>query len=104
MESAAFEVDNTPPRISIGPVRVEGARTLVAFDVNDDHSPIQRVEFSEDGLTWRSVFPADGIADSKAEHYELAIEGAIGARGITLRVSDAMHNVATAQVAPPRTR
>lgn len=104
MESVAFDVDNTAPRVTVGNVRVEGARTLVAFDVNDDHSPIQRVEFSADGLTWRSVFPADGIADSRAEHYELAIDGAIGSRGITLRASDALNNVATAQVESPRAR
>jgi hypothetical protein len=43
----------------------------LSFDVKDDHSPIQRVEFSEDGQRWRAVFPADGIADSRQEHYEL---------------------------------
>ena len=29
------------------------------------HSPVQRVECSQDGLQWRPIFPADGIADSK---------------------------------------
>ena len=48
-----------------------GGRTIITFDVKDDHSPVQRVEFSQDGQRWRGVFPVDGIADSKDEHYEL---------------------------------
>ena len=46
LDSAAFEIDNTPPAIAVGSVRVERGRTIVTFDVKDDHSPIQRVEFS----------------------------------------------------------
>ncbi len=56
------------------------------------------MEFSQDGQRWRGVFPVDGIADSRQEHYELVIDGAIGERGVTLRASDSMNNVATAQV------
>jgi len=40
----------------------------------------------------------DGIADSKSERYELVVEGDLGDRGLTLRASDSMNNVATAQV------
>ncbi len=102
MDSAAFDIDNTPPDITIGPVRTERGRTVIVFDVKDDHSPIQRVEYSQDGLRWRSIFPVDGIADSRSEHYEVAIEGEIGERGITLRASDSMNNIASAQVEKPR--
>jgi hypothetical protein len=104
MDSVAFDIDNTPPTISVGAVRVERGQTLVTFDVRDDHSPIQRVEFSQDGQRWRGVFPVDGIADSRQEHYELAIDGEIGERGLTLRASDSMNNVATAQVSAPSSR
>ena len=41
------------------------ARTIVTFDVVDDYSPIERVEYSRDGQQWWAVFPRDGIADSK---------------------------------------
>jgi hypothetical protein len=98
MDSQAFDIDNTPPAIIIATVRTERGRTIVPFDVQDDHSPIQRVEFSHDGRTWRSVFPTDGIADSKAEHYEIAIDGEIAEPGLTIRASDSMNNVATAHV------
>jgi hypothetical protein len=104
LESSAFQVDNMPPTIAVGSVRVENARTIIAFDVKDEHSPIQRVECSEDGQVWRGVFPTDGIADSKSEHYEVAIEGVVGPRGVTLRATDAMNNVSTAQVDALRSR
>jgi hypothetical protein len=104
LESIAFEVDNTPPQISVSGARVDGNRTLVVFDVKDDHSPILRVECSQDGQLWQAAFPVDGIADSKSEHYEVAIDGIIGPRGLTLRATDAMNNVATAQVSAPRGR
>ncbi|MFI5302605.1 MAG: hypothetical protein ACHREM_31335, partial [Polyangiales bacterium] len=104
LESSTFEVDNTPPQIVTASVRVDGGRTIVTFDVKDDTSTIQRVEYSQDGLKWRSAFPTDGIADSREEHYQLTIEGALGERGLTLRASDAMDNVATTHVDAPTRR
>jgi len=104
LESVAFEVDNTPPQITVSGARVSGSQTLVVFDVKDDHSPILRVECSQDGQLWRAAFPVDGIADSKSEHYEVAIDGPLGPRGLTLRATDAMNNVLTAQVDAPRGR
>jgi hypothetical protein len=101
LESAAFDVDNTPSVISGATSRVDGSRTVVAFDVRDDQSAIQRVEYSLDGVEWRAIFPADGIADSKAEHYEVSLEGRLGPRGLTLRAIDAMNNVSTAHVDAP---
>jgi hypothetical protein len=102
LDSSAFEIDNTPPTVSVGSVRAERGRTVIAFDVVDDHSPIQRVEFSQDGRLWRAVFPVDGMADSRSEHYELIVEGELGDRGLTLRATDSMNNVATAHVDAPR--
>jgi sugar lactone lactonase YvrE len=104
LDSTAFEVDNTPPTITVGAVRADRGRTIIPFDVKDDHSPIQRVEFSQDGQRWRGVFPVDGIADSRDEHYELAVEGELTERGLTLRASDSMNNVATTHVDPPSRR
>lgn len=101
LESAAFNIDNSAPTIIVGGVRTEGPRTLVTFEVRDDHSPIQRVECSEDGQQWRAAFPSDGIADSRAERYEVTLDRAIGPRGLTLRATDAMNNVSMAQVDAP---
>jgi hypothetical protein len=102
LDSSAFDIDNTPPTITVTNTRVEGGRTIITFDVKDDHSPVQRVEFSQDGQRWRGVFPVDGIADSVSEHYVLSIEGELTERGLALRASDTMNNVATAQVDAPK--
>ncbi len=103
LDSQAFQIDNLAPTIVVSNVRVDRGRTIITFDVKDDHSPIQRVEYSQDGQRWRGVFPVDGIADSREEHYELGIDGDLGDRGLTLRASDSMNNVAAAHVAaPPR--
>lgn len=101
LDSAAFDIDNTAPVFSKVATRADGSRTIVSFDVTDDHSPIQRVEYSLDGAEWRAVFPVDGIADSRAEHYELPIDGRIAPRGVTLRALDSMNNVSTSQVDAP---
>src|SRR5438046_8225277 len=102
--SGASRLYNPPPSIAGTNVRVRAGRTVISFDVKDDHSPIRGVEYSSDGQRWRGVFPVDGIADSREEHYELPIEGELGDRGITLRASDAMNNVATTHVDAPRRR
>jgi sugar lactone lactonase YvrE len=104
LDSTALEIDNTPPTLAIQSVKFEGGRTTVVFDANDDHSPIQRVEFSLDGQRWRALFPKDGVADSKSEHYELVIDGELSERGLILRASDTMNNVVTGHVDPPRRR
>jgi hypothetical protein len=99
--SAAFEIDNTPPRI-VGPAaRADGSATVVTFAVTDDHSPIQRVEYSQDGLTWRGAFPADGIADGLSERYDVRIDGGLGPAGLSIRAGDTMNNWASAQVEGP---
>ena len=58
-----------------------------------------------DGEQWTPAFPADGIADSRTEHYDISIDGRIGGRGVTLRAMDSMNNLSTTQVdAPPAAR
>ena len=98
MDSAAFEIDNTPPQVTIQSARTTGPKPTVSFEVSDDHSPILKVECSHDGLEWRAVFPADGIADSRTERYEVVLDRPLGARGLTIRVTDSMNNVVTRTV------
>jgi sugar lactone lactonase YvrE len=104
-DSAAFQIDHTPPVITVSTVRAEGGRTVIVFDVKDADSPVSRVEYSRDGgVRWTAVFPTDGIADSKSEHYEVAIDAEVGEAGVTIRASDSMNNTETTHVAPPRVR
>jgi sugar lactone lactonase YvrE len=102
LESDAFTIDNTPPAIKMGAVRIQGGRTTVVVDVVDADSPVGRVEFSQDGTQWRAVFPTDGIADSQQEHYEITVDGELSGRGLIVRATDTMNNVITAQAEPPR--
>jgi hypothetical protein len=97
MESAAFDIDNLPPAITVTAVRREGGRTTIAFDVRDDHSAVQRVEYSLDGDRWMPVYAKDGIADSRTEQFELSLTEDPGSRGVVLRAADALNNVSSAR-------
>ena len=95
MESTTFEIDNTPPAIAVTAVRRDGARVIIAFDVRDDFSTVQKAEYSLDGDRWQTVYPKDGIADARAEQFELVLEGEAAARGVILRATDALNNVSS---------
>jgi sugar lactone lactonase YvrE len=105
LESTAFDIDNTPPSITVTAVRRDGGRAIIAFDVRDENSAVQKVEYSLDGDRWQAVYPKDGIADSRTEQYELSIPEAQGTMGIVLRATDALNNVSSARgVASPTGR
>jgi hypothetical protein len=104
LDSVALEIDNTPPVIVVQGVRFANNRTTITFDVKDDHSAISRVEFSSDGQQWRGIFPTDGVADSRSEHYEIVVDGELGDLGVALRASDVMNNVANGHVDRPARR
>jgi hypothetical protein len=96
LESVAFDVDNTAPRIEFQQAPGAAASRTLTFTVRDEQSPVQRVEYSLDASRWRVVFPKDGIADSRREAFEIQLEAADAARGVIVRAADAMNNVATA--------
>ena len=102
MESTTFEIDNTPPTVDVTAVRRDGARVIIGFDVRDEHSAVQKAEYSLDGEGWQTVYPKDGIADSRAEQFELVLEGEAADRGVIIRAADALNNIASARgEAPP---
>ncbi len=97
LDSAAFDVDNTPPVIEITSVRQETGRRLVTFRVRDDQSAVQRVDFSLGAERWRPIYPKDGICDSREEQFELTIEGEAVNGSLVIRAIDAMNNTVTAR-------
>ncbi len=98
----ADQLDNAPPAITVTSVRREGARAIIAFEVRDEHSSVQKADYSLDGDRWLTIYPRDGIADSRVEQFELALEGESAARGVILRATDALNNVASTRgEAPP---
>ena len=101
MESTAFEIDNAPPTITVTSVRREGARAIIGFEVRDEHSSVQKADYSVDGDRWLTIYPRDGIADSRSEQFELVLEGESAARGVILRATDALNNVASTRGEAP---
>jgi hypothetical protein len=96
MESTTFEIDNTPPAVTVTAVRREGASMVIAFDVRDADSAIQKAEYSMDGDRWHAVYPTDGIADSRTEAFELTLD-AENAAGVVIRATDALSNTTSAR-------
>ena len=101
MESSAFDIDNAPPVVTVTSARREGNRTTITFDVRDDHSAVQKADYSLDGDRWQTIYPKDGIADSRYEQFELTLDGDAAARAVTLRATDALNNVASARGEAP---
>ena len=95
--STSFDVDNSPPLITVGKTRDAGDRLVVPFTVHDGQSAVRRVEFSRGGNSWRVVYPQDGIPDSSTESFE--VEVAAGVSRIIIRATDSMNNGSTT-VAP----
>ena len=59
-------------------------------------------EYSLDGDRWMAIYPKDGIADSRAEQYELTLDGDAASRAVVIRATDALNNVMSARAeAPP---
>jgi len=101
-ETGSFEVDNAPPRIKAAPDAA--VRGLIRVTVQDDASPVRRLEISVDAGPWEDVHPEDGIADATSESYRVEIPAQADSRGrrlVVLRASDLLGNVATARVDLP---
>jgi hypothetical protein len=100
-ESLPFEVDNTPPVVTVTLLARTPARVRAV--VKDDASPIRRAEYSIDGGRWEEVHPVDGINDSREETYEVALTALAGAGPhiVVVRASDSLGNVSSARVEVP---
>ncbi|MEQ1761158.1 MAG: hypothetical protein ABL986_22850 [Vicinamibacterales bacterium] len=101
LDSATFDIDNTPPAIVVTNSRRDGTRVIVSFEVRDQDSAVQRVEYSADGDTWQMLYPTDGIADSRLERFELTLDGETATRGVTIRATDALNNIGSGRGDPP---
>ena len=98
--SASFEVDNLPPAIAA--TLDPRGESRIRVSVRDDASPVRKLETSIDAGRWEEVHPADGIADSREESYEIPLPPGTGRpRIVVLRATDLLGNVATARVDVP---
>jgi hypothetical protein len=69
--------------------------------VKDADSSVQKAEYSLDGDRWITIYPRDGIADSRSEQFELTLENETAARAVIVRATDALNNVASKDVELP---
>ena len=100
LESEGFDIDNTPPSISVASVTRDGSMAAFVIEVRDSLSPVDRVEYSVDAGPWQTLVPADGIGDSRHARYTLKVDPAAAARTV-VRAWDAPNNLATLKLEPP---
>ncbi len=87
-----FLVDNTGPLVT----RINISDGLLSFLVQDNASPLFRVEYAIDGRDWRVVHPADGVTDSKTESFEITLDGLQpGEHTLAVRARDTSNNTGT---------
>ena len=96
MESAAFDIDNGAPIITVVESTRSGTESRIVFEVADTQSAIAAAEYSVDSGPWQPVYPVDGAADSRRERYEIRI-GGDAANRVVIRAADVMSNATTAR-------
>jgi hypothetical protein len=97
-ESAAFDVDNTAPAVSLSASQRESGMIVVPFEIRDTDSAITRVEYSLDSQRWQGAFPQDGILDARREQFALKLPAGMAGRTLVVRATDAMNNVGSGQI------
>ncbi|HQZ40703.1 MAG TPA: hypothetical protein PLH72_16855 [Vicinamibacterales bacterium] len=98
LESQSFEIDNTPPAVTIGAVTRDGTALIVPVEVQDLDSVLRRVEYSLDAQRWQTAFPLDGILDSRREAFEIRLDAGAAGQTLVIRATDALNNVSASQV------
>ncbi len=101
LESTSFDIDNTPPAVTMNGARKPNGPPVITFEVRDGHSAVSRVEYSLDAQRWQAAFPRDGILDGRDERFEVTLEAAQSGRTIVVRATDEMGNVGTGQTVVP---
>jgi hypothetical protein len=91
-ESDAFDIDNTPPVITVTIAR-ESRGIVAHVRVRDAQSPIDKVEYAIGGGAWTLVYPVDGLADSREEQYEIVVKSEADLNQMVIRATDLMQNV-----------
>ncbi len=97
--SDPFDVDNTPPRILEIRAQVQPSGIRLTFAASDSFSLIRDTAFAIDAGDWVPVQPVDGLDDSPAERYDMALpRPAPGEHSIVVRSTDAAGNTGSGKV------
>jgi len=96
--SSAVLIDNTPPVVTLGAVRRDGAAAHVEFEAADKGSPLRRCEYSLDAANWVPVEAPGGIVDGLRETFALDLKGlTAGEHLLAIRVADSAGNTGVAK-------
>ena len=98
IESSVVDVDGVPPTIALTQAARTAGRLVVAVEVRDAHSAIDRVEYSLDGAAWVPAYPGDGMLDSRLETLTLSFPADAVGKTLVVRAADALHNVGAANL------
>lgn len=97
--SAPVAIDNTPPMVTPGAPRRDGAKLEIDVDVVDQTTALRRCEYSLDAASWIPLEAADGVTDSLRERYELRLDNLKpGEHLIVFRAYDSAGNAGLAKV------
>jgi hypothetical protein len=98
MESDAFWIDNTPPKITGLAATRAGGKLEVRWHAADALNTIAKAEYSLDGGEWTVVAPVTKLSDSLDLDYDLTIDAGPGEHTIAVRVADDYENLASDKV------
>ena len=98
MESDAFWIDNTPPKITGLAATRTGGKLEVRWHAADALNDITKAEYSLDGGEWTVVAPVTKLSDSLDLDYDLTIDAGPGEHTIAVRVEDDYENLASDKV------
>jgi sugar lactone lactonase YvrE len=99
LTSAPVMIDNTPPVVTVGPVKRNGATAELEFEARDASSPLRRCEYSLDATGWIPLESVDGVIDSQQERFVLSLDKLTpGEHLVVLRVLDSANNAGLAKV------
>jgi hypothetical protein len=98
MESDAFWIDNTPPKITDLAATRTGGKLEVRWHAADALNNITKAEYSLDGGEWMVVAPVTKLSDSLDLDYDLTIDAGPSEHTIAVRVQDEYENLASDKV------
>jgi hypothetical protein len=88
-----FDVDNTPPRIESLKAEARSSTVRLTFTATDTFNIVREVAYAVDAGDWILAWPADGLADSRQERYELTLSSlSPGEHSIVVRATDVAGN------------
>ena len=97
--SSPVMVDNTPPVLTLGESRRNGASAHIEWEAADTASALRRCEYSLDANTWVPMESTDGVIDSQREKFALDLSGLTpGEHLLVIRAADSANNTGVAKV------